>query len=191
MRVLQRSGFTAALVLFLSAGAAQAQVFTPTFTSPRLLNEMGVYLSSGPGDLAVEGIWRGGPLGLRVGFADVAGGALIIGGELRSPLMITGAPLGLAFTAGAQALVGDDSGIGIQGGLTAGHTFMSPGLAITPYMHPRIGAVNRIGPGDEWGLEVMADVGVDFEFNPNIVLRLGVNLGSIGADWGVGLGWRR
>jgi hypothetical protein len=189
MQAIRRLSST--LLPLLLAGGAQAQVFTPTFTSPRLLNELGVYLSDGPGDLSVEGIWRGGPLGLRVGFSDVADGALLVGGEIRSPLAITGAPLGLAFIAGAQGVIGDADAVGVQAGLTAGYTFRAPGMAITPYMHPRVGMVNGFGRNDDWDFEVMADIGADLEFATNLILRLGINLGDVGADWGVGLGWRR
>jgi hypothetical protein len=194
-----------ALLAALAADAAEAQVFTPTYTSPRLLNEIGIHLSDGPGDLAVEGIWRGGPLGLRVGFVDTKERHLSIGGELRSLLEIPDVPLGLAFTAGAQGLIGDNGGVGVQAGLTAGHTFRGATLAFTPYMHPRIGmfrqigrsgpvplgGIGRSGPADDWHVELKADVGADFEFHPNIVARLGINVGGVGAGWGVGLAWRR
>ena len=39
-------------------------------------------------------------------------------------------------------------------------------------------------------LKVLADLGADFDFSPNLSLRLGVNLGD-GADWGIGLALRR
>lgn len=191
MRIRWSVRFGAVLIPVVFAVPAHAQVFTPTFTSPRLLNELGVYVSDGPGDLAVEGIWRGGPLGLRVGFVDAAGGLLSVGAELRSPIYVPDAPLGLAFTAGAQGLFGDANGAGVQAGLSAGYTFMSPGLAITPYLHPRIGAVNGLGGSDDWDFEVMADVGLDLEFAPNLLVRLGISLGDVGSDWGVGVGWRR
>lgn len=175
-----------------SAGSARAQVFTPTFQSPRLTNDIGVYLSDAdPGDLGIEGIWRGGPLGLRVGLVDAGDDLLSIGGELRSPLLLAGAPVSLAFTAGAQALIGDSEAFGVQGGLTAGYTFNSPGLAVTPYIHPRIGLVNGLREDDDLEVEVMADLGVDVEFAPRFILRFGANLGDVGADWGIGLAWRQ
>jgi hypothetical protein len=190
MKMQWMRGLLTALLPLLFAGAASAQVFTPTYTSPRLLNELGIYVSDGPGDLALEGIWRGGPMGLRVGYVDVAGGVLSIGGELRSPIPITGAPLGLAFTAGAQALLGDADAAGVQAGLSAGYTFFGTGMAFTPYLHPRVGMVRPLA-GTDWGFEVMADVGVDVEFYTNLVARLGISLGDIGSSWGVGLAWRR
>ncbi|CAN5817552.1 hypothetical protein BH23GEM6_BH23GEM6_08370 [soil metagenome] len=126
-------GKVLALVLLFAAAPLQAQVFTPTYQSPRLINDVGLYLSDGPGNLSVEGIWRGGPMGLRAGFVDAAGGLLTVGGELRNSLPVAGAPLGLAFTAGAQGLIGgDDSAIGVQAGLSAGYTFRPQGAAFTP-----------------------------------------------------------
>lgn len=183
----------AAGLLAISAGAARAQVFTPTYMSPRMTNDIGVYVGDSPmasGDLAVEGIWRGGPLGLRVGFADGADDALLIGGEFRNPIPLAGAPLSLAFTAGIQAAIADADAIGFQAGLTAGHTFLSPGFAFTPYIHPRIALVNGFGGDDELELDVLADVGFDLGIAPNLVFRFGANLGD-GADWGIGLAWRQ
>jgi hypothetical protein len=184
-------GATAALLTVVCFSGASAQVFTPTFTSPRLINEIGVHLSDGPGDLAIEGIWRAGPLGLRVGWVDAADGAFSVGGEVRSPLYVDGAPLGLAFVAGGQALLGDLDAAGLQAGLSAGYTFMGTGLAVTPYMHPRVAMVRSLGDNGDWDFEVLADVGVDAELWTRMLVRLGVNLTDIGSNWGVGLSWRR
>jgi hypothetical protein len=180
----------------VGVGSAHTQVFTPTYMSPRLTSDLGIYIGdavSEPGDLSIEGIWRGGPLGLRVGYSELGSddGALLLGAELRNPIALVGAPIGLAFTAGAQAALGDDDNeaLGFQLGLTAGHTFVSPGIAFTPYIHPRLGIINDFGPGDEFDLEALADVGVDLSFSPNVILRFAANLGD-GADWGVGLAWR-
>jgi hypothetical protein len=173
-----------------SVGAAEAQVFTPTYTSPRLVNEIGVNVSQYPGDLGIEGLWRGGPLGLRVGYGNADGGMLMLGGELRSPVEMGAAPLGLAFTAGAQGLIGDRNTIGMQAGLSAGYTFMGSGIAMTPYLHPRIGLINDRHM-DSFEAHALADVGVDAEFYNNLLVRLGVNVGTVGATWGVGVGFRR
>jgi hypothetical protein len=180
----------ALLVTFIVATQAQAQIFTPTYTSPRLVDEFGITVSDAPGSLAIEGIWRGGPLGVRVGYADAADGLLSIGGELRSPVLIEDAPLGLAFTAGAQGLIGDGNAVGLHGGLSAGYTFMTPGIGFTPYLHPRLGFVNDRGM-DSFEVRALADVGVDAEFYNNLLVRLGVSLADVGANWGVGVGWRR
>jgi hypothetical protein len=71
-----------------------------------------------------------------------------------------------------------------------GHTFAQPGLAITPYIHPRLAIVSPLSSNADARLDVLADIGADFDFAPNLSLRLGVNLGD-GADWGIGLAWRR
>jgi hypothetical protein len=172
----------------LVGGTAQAQVFTPTYTSPRLTNDIGVYLNSGPGDLGLEGIWRGGQLGLRVGYMDWRGGLISVGGEIRGPVM---APLALAFTLSGQVLAGENTGFGAQGGLTAGHTFMAPGLAITPYIHPRIGVVQMPQANADTDIRVLADIGVDVEFANNMIFRLGAGLGNTPAALGLGLAVRR
>ncbi len=176
----------------LLAGTLEAQVFTPTYTSPRLVNEFGINVSDRPGNLTVEGLWRGGPLGLRVGYASGTGGLLSIGGELRNPLPMAHAPLGLAFTAGAQGLLGDQNqrAVGVQAGLSAGYTLAGSGLAFTPYLHPRIGLINDL-PGEEYQVRALADAGVDVEFWNNLLVRLGVNLTDVGATWGLGVGVRR
>ena len=180
----------ALLVAMTAATESQAQVFTPTYTSPRLVNEFGVNVSDYPGNLGVEGIWRGGPLGLRVGYANEDSGILSIGGEFRAPLQLSDAPLGLALTAAAQGLVAEQNAIGVQTGLTAGYTFMAPGIGVTPYIHPRVGYINDRGM-DGFEFQALADVGVDAEFYNNMLVRVGVSLGELGSTWGVGVGFRR
>ncbi|HEX8242043.1 MAG TPA: hypothetical protein VF541_01060 [Longimicrobium sp.] len=185
---------TAAAVLMAAVPAA-AQVFTPTFQSTRRgASDIGLYLSDGPGDLAVEGIWRRnfgtGDLGLRAGFADAGDGYVLLGADWRQPLALGTAPVDLALTFGAQGALGDVSGIGGQVGLAFGHTFAQPEVTITPYVHPRLAIVAPISDNGDAELNVLADIGADFDFAPNLSLRVGVNLGS-GADWGIGLAWRR
>lgn len=177
--------------LFASA-EARAQVFTPSYMSPVPMSDLGIYVSEGPGDLTLEGIWRAGALGLRAGFVDTNGDDLLsVGGEFRNPLPVASAPLSLAFTLGGQGLLGENSAIGLQAGLSAGGRFVQPGIAITPYIHPRIAFINGFGVEDDFNAEVLADLGVDLEFARNLVFRLGVGLSDETADWGIGLAWRR
>jgi hypothetical protein len=188
LRILAAAGCMIAL-----AGTAQAQVFTPTLQSPRLVNEMSIYVGDGPGDLAIGGIWRGGPLGLRLGYVDGWGGLLSVGAELRNPIPVANAPLGLAFTASGEALVGDETGLGFQAGLSAGYTFHSTGLAFTPYLHPRAALVRRPGiRNEDLRFEVLADVGGDIEFHNNILVHFGIRLdNNVGSNFGIGIGVRR
>ena len=188
------AGFVALAAAMVMAAPARAQVFTPTFQSTERSNDIGLYLSDGPGDLAVEGIWRRGlgtgDLGLRAGFADLSSGALILGADWRQPLALGTQPVDVALTFGGQAVLGDVDGIGGQVGLVFGHTFVEEGLHVTPYVHPRVALVSAVGDDSDAKLDVLADLGADFRFAPNLVLRVGVNLGD-GADWGIGLAWRR
>lgn len=184
----------AAAVLAMSAQAAGAQVFTPTYLAPRVSSDLGVYVSDGPGELAIEGIWRrplsgGSGLGLRAGFADANdGSALLLGIDYRNPLSLAGtAPIDLAFTLGAQGALGDLEGIGAQVGLSIGYTFTAPELTVTPYIHPRLAFIDVDGGGSDF--EPLADLGIDVGFAPNLSFRFGANLGD-GADWGIGLAWR-
>lgn len=184
------------LALTLAPAPAAGQVFTPTFMAPYLSNDVGVYLSD-VGELGVEGIWRrnsgGYDLGIRVGFADVNDGALLAGLEVRNPVILSGAPIGLAFTAAAQGAIGGDiSLVGGQVGFSAGQEFapQDVNFTVTPYIHPRLAFANSIGDDDEFDLDVLADLGVDFGFSSNLSLRLSAGLGD-GADWGIGLAMRQ
>jgi hypothetical protein len=196
---MKKHSFAAASVLaavVMAAAPARAQVFTLPFQSTeRGGSDIGIYLSDSPGDLAVEGIWRRGfgtgDLGLRAGFSDLGDGELLLGADWRQPLALGTAPVDLALSFGAQAALGDVDGIGGQVGLVFGHTFAESGLRITPFVHPRLALVSGIGDTEhDAELDVLADLGADFSFAPNLTLRVGVNLGD-GADWGIGLAWRR
>jgi hypothetical protein len=187
------TGIVCALAL-AGAKRAEAQVFTPSYLAPRVANEVGLYLSDGPGDLAGEGILRrnfgGTMLGLRAGVADIGDTELLVGGELLSPISVQ-APVELGLTAGAQGVLGDADAVGLSVGLDVGATFQSPGLAITPYVHPRLGFINGFGPADDFDLDLLADLGVNVDFAQGISLRLGIGLSDVQPDWGLGIAWRQ
>jgi len=183
----------AAASLALSPRASSAQVFTPTYMAPRPSNDVGIYFDN-IGDFGLEGIIRrhyvGNDLGLRVGVVGGDASALMVGGELRSPLSLQTAPLDLALTAGVQAIFGDYDRIGFQGGLSIGHTFVTPGLTITPYIHPRLAFTDDVN--DDFNADVFADVGADFALAPNLVIRVGVPLDDKGgSNFGIGLAWHQ
>lgn len=175
--------------------SAQAQVFSPTYLAPRVANEVGIYVSDSPGDLTAEGSLRGNfsgtMLGLRAGIADMGDTQLTIGGEILHPLAVNNAPLAFAVTGAAQALFGDAKWAGFTVGLDVGHTFVSPGLAVTPYIHPRLGLTGNYGDEGEFDADLLADVGVNVDFAPNLSLRLGIGLTGPEANWGFGVAWRR
>ena len=190
-----------ALGAALFAGSARAQVFSPPFMSPTPASDVGVYVSD-IGDLSIEGVWRrmsrgGSNIGIRAGYADLAEGALMLGLETRSPVVLAGAPIGLAFTAAGQGIVGDGvTRLGGQVGFTAGQAIRTPTVVVTPYIHPRLGVLaylddaDGVEDDDEVGLDVLADIGADFDFGSGVSLRLDINLAE-GANWGLGLAWRQ
>lgn len=184
----------AAGALFLvvaAAGSVAAQIFTPTYLSPRTSSDVGVYFNDGPGDFSVEGILRRGfggyDLGFRGGLADTGDLLVLLGLDYRNPIM-AGEPLGVAVTGGAQAGLGDASVFGLTAGLTVGPTVAADGVTFTPYAHPRVALVDGTG-GDGMDLELLADIGVDLAFN-RLELRFGATFEDQGADWGIGISWR-
>jgi len=192
---MKKASFAALAVVVLAAAPARAQVFTLPFQSTeRGGTDIGIYLSDGPGDLAIEGIWRrpfaSGDLGLRAGFADLDDGELLLGADWRQPLALGTQPIDLSLTFGAQAALGGVDALGGQVGVVFGHTFVEEGLHVTPFVHPRLALTGDLNGDGETELDVLADIGAEFRFAPNLSLRVGANLGS-GADWGIGLAWRR
>ena len=190
-----------ALPAALLAGTAQAQVFSPPFQSPTPTSDFGLYVSD-VGSLAVEGIWRrisrGGDVGLRAGYADRGDGALMVGIELRNPVVLAGAPIGLAFTAGGQGLIGESPRVGGQVGFTAGQALPAGTFTVTPFIHPRLAVTASPGSDDDDGIEgdddeieldVLADIGADVAFASGVSLRIDFNLAGQ-ASWGLGLAWR-
>jgi hypothetical protein len=190
------------LAAALIASDAQAQVFSPPFQSPIPASDFGVYVSN-IGDVAVEGIWRrpsrgGSDIGIRAGFADLGDGALMVGLETRNPVVLAGAPIGLAFTAAGQGIIGEGTTLlGGQVGFSAGQRIPAGNFAVTPYIHPRLALVANLADDDdgieddnEVELDVRADVGADFDFAAGLSLRIDFNLAD-GANWGIGLAWRQ
>ncbi len=188
---------TASVLTLAGAAPGAAQVFTPTFMTPYPANEFGIYVNDGPGDLGLEAIFRrgrsGGDFGLRAGYADIGDGALTLGIEVRNPVVLAGAPIGLAFTAGAQALLGGDvAGLGGQVGFSIGQEFPAANFTVTPYIHPRLALLNDVGTedDDEFEVDVLADLGVDIRFQNGVSFRVAGNLGQ-GVDWGLGVSFRQ
>lgn len=191
-----------ALGAALIAGGAQAQVFSPPFQSPTPGSDFGIYVSD-VGDLGIEGIWRrpsrgGSDLGIRAGYADVGEGALMLGLETRSPVVLAGAPIGLAFTAAGQGVVGEGTTLlGGQVGFSAGQAINAGSFTVTPFIHPRLAVIADLHDeggledgSDEVDLDVLADIGADFAFAAGVTLRIDFNLAD-GANWGLGLAWRQ
>lgn len=177
------------LVVLCAAGGASAQVFTPTYLSPQVRNDIGVYLSDGPGNLAIEGIWRGGPIGIRLGYVDASDGLLSLGGAYFRAVQVEDESLELLATLGAQGLIGEGGGGGAQAGVSAGYTFLPGGIPVTPYLHPRVALVDALGE-EGLAVEALAEVGAEVVVSPQWVARLSVGVSGVGANVGFGVAVR-
>lgn len=183
------------VVLFavaLGSTRAAAQVLTPSFAPPRGGTGLGVFLVDA-GDLGLEvRSWRASPAGYEIAFRggvlDLGGAALTLGAQLRNPIQLDTEPLELAFTVGAQGVLGDVDAVGLDAGVSLGATFVGGNLAVTPYLHPRLGLVKDYGENDGFGLEVLADLGVNLVFATGLTFQVGIPVSSVGrTDWGVGI----
>jgi hypothetical protein len=186
----------AVVAALVCASSLAAQIYTPSYASPRSMGDFGVYVADGPGNFSLEGILRSGlgayDFGFRGGVATGVGPGddtyALVGVDMRNPFTITGAPLDFAFTAAFQGMIGDDSRAGGAVGITTGYTFVPGDFRFTPYIHPRFALLSDRG---ESGLDgrVLADLGLDFEFQP-MTFRLAFGLSSPTPSWGLGVSWR-
>lgn len=188
MRILVTA---AALLLF--ASRTEAQVFTPTFFGPGDAGRFGVFLVDW-GELGVEGVLRsassGSSWGVRGGLLDSGDDVSVtIGADLQRAVALGLAPLRTAFTLGAQAIIEEESAVGVQAGLNLGATLVPGEFTFSPYVHPRVGLINGPGRGDEVDLELLADVGFNFGLS-RLTLHVGASLSDVGADWGIGVSTR-
>lgn len=175
-----------------SAGPAAAQVLTPSFMPPRGGSGLGVFLVDA-NDLGLEArVWRVTPAGyalaFRGGVLDLGGAALTLGAQLRNPVQLGTEPLDLAFTVGAQGVLGDVDAVGLDAGVSLGATFAGGNVAVTPYLHPRLGLVKDYGENNGFELKALGDIGVNLVFATGLNFQIGIPLSGVGrTDWGVGI----
>lgn len=129
---------------------------------------------------------------MDVGFVDSdvngADTRLVIGGGLAYQLTTssTDMPFDVVLAGGLGLSTGDDVTIlRIPFGAVVGHRFPLEGnFAITPYVHPRL-SLDRISfpsPIDsESDTNLEVDIGANFEFTPQMAVRLGATLGDYDA----------
>ena len=190
-------GFGLVLLALLPAGAtAQKTGYpvwdVPSFQAPGREDDIGVYfLKPTNTDWGIAGTWRsGGPLnlGVRGEYVQITEGLSQwgIGAEAKGGLGEFAAPIAVNWTLG----IGATSGAGatllrVPLGLTLGAHLVSPGLRLTPYVHPRVSFVytsfDRNFP-DESGesdstFEFDTDLGADLDLG-QIVIRFGGTLGD-------------
>lgn len=189
--------------IFAGPVAAQAYMWdSPTFASPRPMDDIGAYVTRAEDATGLIGIWRQSGnlnLGVRAGVADLdnAGGSLLVGAELYGPLntLLPGSGLDLAWTLGGGAVFGDDiTTASIPLGLSVGVQLGSGGVTILPYVHPRVSLdIVSVEFGDEEETETdvgfAVDLGADITLSERLLVRVGGSLADREA-FGVGLAYR-
>lgn len=195
----------AALVAAPATSRAQAW-FYPSFQVPNTTDRDYTFGVSGGAGTAFVFQWREGldainQLSLDAGLADPDGPSntkIFVGGNYGRQLTraTKDQPLDLLFTAGLGLAAGDGPDvIRIPVGLSVGHRFpLEGGMAITPYVHPRISFDSYTGDRDEGGdrhrLTLDFDLGGSLEITPQLALRASVLFsgGDGGTDTGIGVG---
>lgn len=198
-------GISALVVAAASTVDAQAYVY-PALQPSRIAEREYTFALADIGDGGGTGLifqWREG-LGnpklqftLDAGFADSdvpnADARLILGGGLAYQLTTATAdmPFDIVLAGGAGISTGDDiTTLRIPFGAAIGHRFpVDGGFAITPFVHPRLSydRFSTTGLSDsETNLNV--DIGANFEFKPQMALRLAAVLGDDDAV-AIGFAW--
>jgi hypothetical protein len=196
------------LSLMVGAEAAQAQAWAyPAFQPPRVTTRefnFGIADASGSGTTVLfqwrEGTGPRGQLSLDLGLADPEGEdddlQLLVGGQIGYELARENAdlPLDFLFTGGAFAAVGDITFLRLPFGVSIGHRFpLEGGLALTPYVHPRL-SIDFCGEcRTDNDVGVNFDLGMNFEITQKLAFRVSAMFG--GSDlfnddgFGVSLAW--
>jgi hypothetical protein len=196
-----------------AAATAGAQAWNyPSFQQPRTIDrEYNFAVADGGGHTGTsfvfqwrEGTTLGNQLSLDVGLADpdFTGTKLLVGGQFAHQLGVSSAqvPFDLLFTAGVNGALGGGSLLRIPVGVSVGRRFpLEGGLAITPYVHPRlaIDVCSSCGDRDRSSVGLDFDLGADFQFSPQFSLRFSALFSgsdyffaNSGDAFGLSLAWR-
>ena len=197
----------AALLLVASAipTVARAQAWSyPSFQPPRITPReynFGLATADGGGtSLLFQWREQSGPVtqfSFDIGLADPEGDSdvIIFGGAGLSRKLgnaTSEVPIDFLFTAGVYLAVGDNFFFRLPVGLSLGHRFDLDGMALTPYLHPRLSLdfCDDCG-GNDIGLNF--DLGVNFEITRTVAIRAAALFGGSdtfdGDGFGVSLAW--
>lgn len=195
-----------------AAATAGAQAWNyPSFQQPRTTDREYNFAVADGGDNTGtsfvfqwrEGATQGNQLSLDVGLADpdFSGNKFLIGGTFAHQLVLSNAqvPFDLLFTAGVNGAFGSGSLLRIPVGVSVGRRFpLEGGLAITPYVHPRLAVdVCTSCDRDRSTVGLDFDLGADFQFSPQFSLRFSALFSgsdyffaNSGDAFGLSLAWR-
>ncbi|MDF1501978.1 hypothetical protein [Roseisolibacter sp. H3M3-2] len=198
------AALTAAAAVAAAPAAARAQSwFTPSFQPPVVsTRDYTIGVSANSGTAAVfqwrEGLTQRSHFGVEGGLVDTDGDGgtkLLLGGSYAYQLTrSTGEqPLDVLFTAGAGLSVGDGADVvRLPFGVSVGHRFpLEGGLAITPYVHPRLSLDLYSGTGadgEDTDLSIDFDVGANFELTRQVALRASLVVSGARRSDDVGFG---
>lgn len=195
--MLRRIAGLSALILAVSAAPVQAQAFVyPALQPSRIAEREYNFALADIGDGGGTGLifqWREG-LGnpkmqftLDAGFVDPdnanADARLVLGGGLAYQLAsaTSDMPFDIVLAGGLGFSTGDDiTTIRVPFGAVFGHRFPLEGqVAITPFVHPRL-SWDRISFNgfDDSDTNLNVDIGANFEFKPQMAVRVAAALGD-------------
>jgi len=217
--VVRRRGFRITLLvamfapgLLVAPGAAGAQASNyPSLQIPTVsIRDYTGAIAAGNGTSLLfqwrEGVDNAMHLGLDVGLTDRKGSENLLGffgGVVGSQLLRAQGdqPLDLLLTGGiGMAFGGGITVLRVPIGASVGHTFeLEQGMALTPYVHPRVSmdlcsSCGRRG-GRRSELSLNFDIGADYRVNRQLSLRLAAGFSGsdfFGSDdsFAIGLTWR-
>jgi hypothetical protein len=189
----------------LPAAAPQAQAWAyPSFQPPRLtVREYNFGLAnSDRGGTSLVFQWReqSGPatqFSFDVGIADPEGdndilafGGIGLARKLGSAT--SEVPIDFLFTAGVYLAVGNNFFFRLPVGLSLGHRFDLDGMALTPYLHPRL----SLDFCDDCGgnnVGITFDLGANFEITRTVAIRAAALFSGSdsfdGDGFGISLAW--
>lgn len=188
---------------FVSAGA---QTLYPSFQPPQITDREYNFAVASADDIGTVLLvqWREGwsplsQLSFEGGILDPdydGDVRLLLGGTYGRQLnrASDNMPLDMMLTAGGNAILGDGFALEVPVGLSLGHRFpLEQGLALTPYLHPRVAFryADPDGGDSDTDVGVAFDLGLNFEVSPRLSLRGTFMFGSDDVDAiGFSLAWR-
>ncbi len=189
--------------LALPRGLSAQAWFYPSFQTPQIADREYNFaaIAAGGADFLFQ--WREGvaartQLSVDAGIADGEGPSntkVFFGGQWARELVraTEPQPLDVLLTAGAGLAIGNGPGLfRIPVGVSVGHRFpLENGLAITPYVHPRLSIDVCAGcpaEADDTQLNVDFDIGASFELTRQLAVRGSILFSGAADDTGIGIG---
>ena len=194
--------------MFAAAPAAAQAVGYPSFQPPMVVDrEYAVGVAGGDAGTSLVFQWR--EAWSAVSHLSFDGGLYDPKGDNTDVKLLLGAgyarqltrstedlPLDLLLTAGAYTALADPVILQVPIGISAGHRFeLDQGMAITPYLHPRVALsyVSSTGASGDSNSDIgiSFDIGANYEVTRRLSLRGALTFGDNNNDGiGFAVAWR-